>query len=230
MTMRTLLYDNGLDAITAMDNWDLARNELNAMTRDLLRQCRRGIHSLIDVECHDGEGPGSTGHSGSGCGPHGEDPLGHLRAGHAEMVRTVEKVPDRWLNPSLDQVDQELVELLMLRHLTLVLSGERAPFPGYQELGVSPRAYLLGLADSGGEARRWILSRLLKVKDAGLDPDGKERLLSESRTILEYMEATLALLSEGEYPGGLIPLKPKRDMVRAVLEKTMGDLVATRNG
>jgi translin len=102
---------------------------------------------------------------------------------------------------------QEAVEACLLY---AIVAGEALPTP--EELGVDPEEYLHGLGDLAGEIRRLALERL-----AAGDPEGAQRRLRE-------MEAVYRALLHFETPRAIIPLKPKQDQARALLERTRGDV------
>jgi len=85
--------------------------------------------------------------------------------------------------------------------------------PSYSDLGVTSRAWALGLADSLGEIRRMILDLLL----AG-DSKRTEHLFKRMEDICE------AVMSF-DIPDAILPIRRKQDVARSVTEKTRTDLV-----
>ena len=84
------------------------------------------------------------------------------------------------------------------------------------ELFVEPAAYLNGLAEAASEARRFLLDRLREG-----DTDRADALLQEMDTI--YNE-----LISFDYPDAITGgLRRTTDALRAVLERTRGDLTLT---
>ncbi len=90
------------------------------------------------------------------------------------------------------------------------------PIVGPSTLGVGPEEYLLGLGDLTGEVRRLALSAL-------------------ARGDLDSAEARLALLDElfhtlmrFDASRAVVPLKPKQDAARGIVERTRGDVVLAR--
>jgi len=106
---------------------------------------------------------------------------------------------------------QELTEAFLFYRY---VSGKAPPQP--EELGVEATEYLLGLCDFTGELRRHMLSALLKD-----DIDGAE---SDCKTIERIYES----LAPADYPRGLINLKQKMDMCRAIMEKSLEDLARAK--
>ncbi|MCI4348948.1 MAG: hypothetical protein L3J93_01850 [Thermoplasmata archaeon] len=102
---------------------------------------------------------------------------------------------------------QEAVEAILLAR---ILRGARLPSP--RELGVGAEAYLPGLGDLVGEIRRLVLSSL----GAGD--------LAAARRRLGEMDSVVRSLLHFEAPRSIVPLKPKQDTARALLERTRGDV------
>ncbi len=96
--------------------------------------------------------------------------------------------------------------------LTYALVRDRTlPSPG--ELGVEPAAYLNGMAEAASELRRYILDRLRSGES-----DDCERLLAA-------MDEVYSLLITIDYPDAVTGgLRRTTDALRAVLERTRGDL------
>jgi translin len=102
---------------------------------------------------------------------------------------------------------QESVEAILLQRVV-----ERRAFPSPKELGIPPEEYLAGLADLVGEVRRLALTALA------------EGALDEAVRHLGLMEAVYRTLSRFESPRAILPLKPKQDTARALVERTRGDV------
>ncbi len=81
-----------------------------------------------------------------------------------------------------------------------------------EELNVSPEAYMLGLADSIGELRRYILDSMRKDD------------FSEVEYHLDLMDEIYHEIAGFDYPAGVIPLRRKQDIARSLMEKTRGDV------
>lgn len=81
-----------------------------------------------------------------------------------------------------------------------------------QELNVSPEAYVLGLSDSIGELRRFILDSMRKDD------------FSEVEYFLDLMDEIYHEIAAFDYPTAVIPIKRKQDIARSILEKTRGEV------
>jgi len=91
-----------------------------------------------------------------------------------------------------------------------------APLPSAHDLGVPPAAWLNGLAEAASELRRHLLDRL------------RQGDLSRSETLLATMDGAYGMLVTMDYPDAVSGgLRRTTDALRAVLERTRGDLTTT---
>jgi translin len=99
--------------------------------------------------------------------------------------------------------------------LTAAMVGD-GPLPSAEELGISPAAWLNGLAEAASELRRHLLDRL-RAGD-----------LSRGEVLLATMDEVYGLLVTMDYPDAVSGgLRRTTDALRAVLERTRGDLTTT---
>lgn len=99
--------------------------------------------------------------------------------------------------------------------LTAAMVGEQ-PLPSPAELGVTAASWLNGLAEAASELRRHLLDRL-RAGD-----------LSHSEALLATMDDAYGLLVTMDYPDAVSNgLRRTTDALRAVLERTRGDLTTT---
>lgn len=99
--------------------------------------------------------------------------------------------------------------------LTAAMVGED-PLPSAEELAVGAAAWLNGLAEAASELRRHLLDRL------------REGDLSHGETLLATMDEAYGLLVTMDYPDAVSNgLRRTTDALRAVLERTRGDLTTT---
>jgi translin len=90
------------------------------------------------------------------------------------------------------------------------------PLPTATDLEVEPAAYLNGLAEAASELRRYLLDSLRKR-----DTEDCERLLAA-------MDEVYSVLVTVDYPDAVTGgLRRTTDALRAVLERTRGDLTAS---
>lgn len=96
-----------------------------------------------------------------------------------------------------------------------IIANNRIPCPS--ELSVYPEAYLLGLADVVGEIRRIIVENLRDSK------------IEYAEHLFDYMERIYELLMMFSYPNAIVPLRPKQDVARGVVEKTRADIMLIKS-
>jgi translin len=145
---------------------------------------------------------------------HAEGPapkeIAEIRAGAAELANWLQREGRGDEALALDAL-QESVEAILL---AAVIDGEALPSPG--DLGVEPEPYLLGLGDVVGEVRRRVLD------DLGRDD------LTAAEEDLALMERLTRSLARFDTTRAIVPLKPKQDTARALLERTRGEVVMAR--
>ncbi len=167
------------------------RDETLRRSRELIRYCANSIRASHRDDFDDARSLLATG-----------------RAAAAKMAADARQYPDIFYAGYTQDALKELAEA----HITYALiTGEALPTP--EELGVEPPAYLNGLAEAVGEARRYVLDRLRRG-----DVATGERLLAA-------MDDIYSLLITVDFPDAITGgLRRNTDMVRGVLERTRGDL------
>ncbi len=118
--------------------------------------------------------------------------------------------PDIFHAGFVENAVQEFVEVQCLYN---IMKGEDLPDPDVIQATYS--AYLLGLCDVVGELRRGALDFMLEGKAA------------KANEYLQYMDRIYDAIMSFDYPSALVPIKKKQDMVRALIERTRGDLVVS---
>ena len=111
----------------------------------------------------------------------------------------------------LHDAEKEYVEA---RTVAALIDGR--PVPGPDELGVGAAAWMRGLAEAASELRRHLLDRLRAGE------------LERSEVLLAAMEDVYDALVVVDYPDALTSgLRRTLDALRAVLERTRGDVTTT---
>jgi translin len=111
----------------------------------------------------------------------------------------------------LHDAEKEYVEA---RAVAALVAGD--PVPGPDELGVSPTAWMRGLAEAASELRRHLLDRL------------REGRLERAESLLAAMDDVYGALVVVDYPDALTSgLRRTLDALRAVLERSRGDVTTT---
>jgi translin len=137
-----------------------------------------------------------------------EQLLATARAAAAEMKTGIAGYPDLYYTGYTQDALKELAEA----HITFAVVNKR-PLPTPEELGVDIAAYLNGLCEAASELRR----RTLDVIRRGDVAEG-ERLLA-------VMDDVYGVLVTMDFPDAITGgLRRSTDALRAVLERTRGDL------
>ena len=111
----------------------------------------------------------------------------------------------------LHDAEKEYVEA---RTCAILIAG--GPLPGPDELDVDPTAYMRGLAEAASELRRHLLDRL---RDGELD---------RGEALLRVMDDVYDALVVIDFPDAITNgLRRTLDALRAVLERTRGDVTTT---
>jgi translin len=144
----------------------------------------------------------------------GEDVKEHLKELRDEVSRLsglVVEHPDIALAGYVESALQEYAEVTILISM---LDTDEVPSP--EDLGIGSVPFLLGLADTVGELRRFALDEL------------KSGNVEKANEFLEKMEDIFTALMRFDYPDAILPVRRKQDIVRSLLEKTRGEVaVAT---
>ena len=111
----------------------------------------------------------------------------------------------------LNDAEKEMVEAVLTARL---IRGE--PLLGPDELRVDPTAWMKGLAEAASELRRHLLDRLRAGE------------LERGQELLGLMDDVYDALVVVDYPDALTSgLRRTLDALRAVLERTRGDVTTT---
>jgi translin len=111
----------------------------------------------------------------------------------------------------LHDAEKEYVEA---RTVAALVAGD--PLPGPDDLGVDPTAWMRGLAEAASELRRHLLDRLR---------DGE---LARGEELLAVMDDVYDALVVIDWPDAITGgLRRTLDALRAVLERTRGDVTTT---
>jgi translin len=111
---------------------------------------------------------------------------------------------------SLKEFAEARITCALIRH---------EPLPTPEELDLPPNTYLNGLAESVGEMRRRCLDMLRQD-----NPAEAERLLS-------HMDDIFAILVTMDYPDAITNgLRRQTDVIRAIIERTRGDVTFSLRG
>jgi translin len=140
--------------------------------------------------------------------------VGTARQAAQQMVEDIDAYPDLYYAGYTQDALKEFVEASAVYAM---LRREAIPAP--EELGVSVDypAYLKGLAEAASEMRRAILDAVRKGD------------IGRGETLIEDMEDVYVAMTTIDFPDGMTGgLRRTTDMLRAVLERTRGDLTVAK--
>jgi translin len=136
------------------------------------------------------------------------------REAATEMVRDVEAYP---LLYSAGYTQDALKEFVEARAVYAMLTREPVPGPEDLAVAVGHPAYLKGLAEAASEMRRAILDTIRRGD------------LESGETLLGDMEEVYAAMTTIDFPDAVTGgLRRTTDVLRAVLERTRGDVTVTK--
>ncbi|MCX6650097.1 MAG: hypothetical protein NT131_00320 [Methanomassiliicoccales archaeon] len=117
---------------------------------------------------------------------------------------------DIWYSGIVQDALQEVAEAAIL---DAIVKMRELPDP--EQLSMPGTAYLMGMADTIGELRRFALEALRRG-----DPPAAERYL-------DIMEELFLVILRFDYPDAIVSIRRKQDIARSVLEKTRGDVAVS---
>jgi translin len=140
-----------------------------------------------------------------------------LREGTAMALATRDELkdhPDLYWTGYVQDAQKEIAEAHLV---AAMIQGRDLPDPG--DIGVEAAPYLNGLAEAASELRRYTLDRIRKGTDADM---------SEGERVLQAMDDAYTSLITVDFPDAITGgLRRTTDALRAVLERTRGDLTLT---
>lgn len=167
------------------------RDRTLARSRELIRYCANSIRATHRGDVDEAQALLKTAHETA-----------------TEMIAEAKTFPDVYHAGYTQDSLKEYAEA----HLThTIILQQELPTP--ESLQVEEAAYLNGLAEAGGELRRFTLDALRRG-----DVPLAERML-------DYMQDIYSLLITVDFPNAITGnLRRNTDMVRGVLERTRGDV------
>lgn len=189
----------GIDAIVAEANGRLeeknaARDRALADSRRVVRHAATGIRALHRGEYHAA--------------------AAELGAGQDMVMATksdLRAYPDLYWAGYVQDAQKEVAEASIA---AAMIQGRSIPGPG--DIGVEVAPYLNGLAEAASEMRRYILD-IIRRGDPGQ--------MSEAERVLQLMDDIYTNLTTVDFSDSITGgLRRTTDALRAVLERTRGDL------
>lgn len=137
-----------------------------------------------------------------------------LLAAAGAIVEQIQRVTDATPAIYLAGYTQDALKEYVEAHLVLAFLAGREP-PPPAALGVEPAAYLNGLAEAASELRRAILDGLRRGE------------VARGEALLQMMDDVYSALVTVDFPDAITGgLRRTTDALRAVLERTRGDMTA----
>jgi len=134
--------------------------------------------------------------------------LGQVRESAQQINLLLKEHPDLYYAGYTQDALKEYVEA----SLTYALVREQ-PIPDYQTLAVIPRTYINGLSEAATELRRYILDAIRHDRHA------------DAERLLDVMDMVYTISMAIDYPDAITGgLRRRTDTLRAVLERTLGEL------
>lgn len=135
----------------------------------------------------------------------------HLKKAYRDMVMSLEDCPfseEVMASGLFINAEQEYAEAFIFHDLVF-----HNHIPDPKVLCKRPESYILGLCDAVGELRRYTLEALLNGN------------IERAKDTFEIMRTIYDAISVLNYPQAIVPLKPKQDTVRLIVERTMSDVL-----
>ena len=135
-----------------------------------------------------------------------------MHAAVAELRAAIKDQPQLEYSGYSQDALKEYVEA----ELTFAIVRGAEEFPTPQDLDVGPDTYLNGMAEAASEIRRYILDRLRNDKAEDVEQ------------LLDVMDTIYTMLFSFDFPDAITGgLRRHVDQLRAVLERTRGDVTAS---
>lgn len=176
------------EALNILQDLEERREIAIKRSREIIRETKRIIHSI---------------HTG---GVDAEATV-TLKNMAAELSSLVSNDPNMATIGLVEDAFMEYAEAIILRS---IMDGNGVP--SFGELDISPRSWVLGLADCLGELRRVLLDLLMSKNT------------SEAESVFSKMEGIYQAIMMFDVPEPLLPIRRKQDVARGIMERTRTDL------
>lgn len=180
--------------VGVLETKNQARDRALVESRQIVRHAATGIRAL-----HRGEH---------------ERALQSLSAGKNMVQATKQDLaehPDLYWTGYVQDAQKEIAEAYIV---AAILQGRELPQP--TDLGVEPAPYLNGMAEAASEMRRYVLDIIRR---------GGATEMIEAERVLQIMDDVYTNLITVDFPDAITGgLRRTTDSLRAVLERTRGDL------
>lgn len=169
-----------------MDDLESLHKDLLARSRAIIRGTKRMIHSI-----HHGENV--------------DDAVAELQKDVDTMLSLIGD--DKELAYLAEDAMMEFAEASILNAIV-----SATDIPTFEDLRITPRSWVLGLADSIGEIRRLVLDSLLSDD------------IQRAKTLFSDMQTIYDNIMMFDTPDPILPIRRKQDIARSLMERTRTDL------
>lgn len=162
------------------------------MSRAIIRKTKRMIHA-IHV---------------------GEDYMviqGELKMDMKNMISKLKTEPEIFYSAPVEDAMMEYAEAFILS-----ATVRKKDVPSFESMKITPRAWMMGLADCVGELRRLTLSSLMNDD------------LAKAEYYFSAMEEMSTIVLSFDVPDAIVPIRKKQDVTRGIVEKTRADMVSAK--
>lgn len=189
-------FDKVFDSIREqLDKLDADREKILRSNREIIRSCSEIIKSIHRDDFQDIEMK-----------------IKETRESIAEIEKSTRDTENIIRKNYLTTVKQEFTEAVTFFHYA---TGKE--IPSYQEIGVNPYEYILGLGDLVGELKRMVLNSIRKDD------------YNKAEEIYEFMDELYQKLFSLDYPSGLLPgFRKKVDVARNIVRRTLELIITSK--
>lgn len=173
------------EALGSLQETELRREQTIGLSREIIRETKRVIHAIHSYR-------------------------NDVSVSDLEILVSKLKgltADDPCMSGPAEDAFAEYCEAVIFFHI-----ATGADIPSYKELNVSPRPWVLGLADCIGELRRMLLNSVMS---------GNIRKAEELFSVMEGIYNNIMLFDS---PESVLPIRRKQDIARSLMEKTRADL------
>ena len=182
------LSDTVAAANERMDKLEALRESSIATSRIIIRMTKKAIHAIHSDEEH-------------------KALLNSAISEYNKLYASVKGEPEILCSGPVGDAMMELAEACILSAVI-----KKDSIPSFSSLGITPQAWVLGLADCLGEMRRILLNSLMNG-----DIDDAKDMFGDMETLCE------AVMSF-DVPDAILPIRRKQDVARSIMERTRTDI------
>jgi translin len=162
-----------------------------AMSRSLIRDTKHVMHAIYAGEDH-------------------RKLLNDLDTEMRDLISETRDDPEVFFSASVQDAMMEYAETSIFA--SIIRPQNVTSIPSFEELGITPQSWAMGLADAVGELRRSVLNALIKDD------------LELARYYFSCMESMSDEVLMFDIPDAVLPIRRKQDIIRGVMERTRSDI------